>query len=330
MMQTILCTGDSHTWGQGAAGLMDSLSPPAVSGDLRQADFSFGSYVNRLRRMTNALTGSSAGEVTAAELGTLPGITYESPCALVGRTPLRIQEPGGLFRLQFACRAEKTTVRVTDETGRTVHLDLTDGRTGQYRNLNWFFENDGPHQMVIEAAEGIVPLYRLEWYAGNTAVINCGIGSCCTSLYRERYWTDYVEALRPSLVVMEAHTINDWLQADGPDAHQSRLEEMIRSLKEMGSRVILLTVSPILGPQVTAGHPAPYTAYVEASRRAAAATGIPLCDANALMTACLEGMEEEQAAAFLFADCWHVNERGHRLYAEAILQAIEHTDALHP
>ena len=50
-MKRILCTGDSHTWGQGATGLMTMFDPPVCNGDLRLTPFIVESYVNRLRRI---------------------------------------------------------------------------------------------------------------------------------------------------------------------------------------------------------------------------------------------------------------------------------------
>lgn len=49
-MLKIVCTGDSHTWGQGAKGAVEAFDPPVVAGELRPVDFGTGSYVNVLRR----------------------------------------------------------------------------------------------------------------------------------------------------------------------------------------------------------------------------------------------------------------------------------------
>ena len=38
-MKRILCTGDSHTWGEGAAGLAEEFDPPMVTGDLRPVSY---------------------------------------------------------------------------------------------------------------------------------------------------------------------------------------------------------------------------------------------------------------------------------------------------
>ena len=307
MIKTILCTGDSHTWGQGAAGLMESFSPPAQAGELRQSDFSYKSYVNELRRMVNAHTSSEAGDW--------------NPYMIVEASPVLLEKTAGLFRLQFACREEKSTVTVTADTGERQTLDLTDSQPNAYRFLNFFFEDERPHRLVISSETENARFCRAEWHRGSMAVLNCGIGSCPVSRYMETYWADYVEALCPAVIVMEAHTINDWLLNEGPQIYEQRLEQMITRAKMLCSRVLLLTVSPILGAQTVPGSDVPYESYIEASRLAARNSGTVLCDANALMKEQLKDLTEQEATC-LFADPWHVNDRGHRIYADATFASL--------
>ena len=49
---------------------------------------------------------------------------------------------------------------------------------------------------------------------------------------------------------------------------------------------------------------------------------IPLCDANAIMAECIRGLPEGQASSLLFYNGWHVNDRGHALYAELLAQTL--------
>lgn len=307
-MDIILCTGDSHTWGQGASGQMESFSPPVVGGELRQGSFVFPNYVNELRRMINTQTGSYAGE----------------DCSLrpVGKAPVILEQTASMFRMQFACKRERCTVRIAADDGQEKLLDLTTDQENIYRNVEFFFEQEGPHHLSFTSETENAVLCRAEWYGGSLAVVNSGVGSSSTARYIDCFWEDYVEALSPSLVIMEAHTINDWILADGPENYQKRLEKMIKRVKRLGSHVVLLTVSPIIGAQTRPYADTPYNDYVEASRRAAVKMQIPLCDANAIMSDCIFGMPEKRAAEFLFWDEWHVNDRGHRLYAQMIFQTL--------
>lgn len=328
-MRRILCTGDSHTWGQGAAGLLESLSPPAMAGDLRPADFACGCYVNRLRERLNARTGSRAREWSAPELAALPGIGFAAPCAVIGETPLRLSFSGSLLRVFCGGSADASMLEAAVD-GRVQRLDLrTEQTENAYRPLTLHLP-EGPHEAVLRAAEGTVRLYRAESYEGPLAVLNAGIGSCPTFRYRETYWEQAVAAARPDITLMEAHTINDWLAGDPPAAYEERLREMIGAFQSLGSTVILLTVAPVAGPQQVSGTSASYGEYVEASRRAARRTGIPLCDANAVMSLCLEGLSEKEAAAYLYADNWHVNDRGHALYAQLLGDTLEASGLLKP
>lgn len=320
-MRRILCTGDSHTWGQGTAGLAESFFPPVVNGDLRPAGFSYGCYVNRLRDRLNAESGARCREWTADALAAQPGVRLDVPCAIVGDAPLTLSFSGELLRVYAAGSPGASRLEAVID-GRVQPADLHTGHPeNAYRPLT-FHLPEGTHTAQLRAAQGTVRLYRAESYEGPLAVINAGIGSCPTFRYREAYWADYVAAVRPDITLMEAHTINDWLAGDPPEAYEERLVGMIGALRELGSAVILLSVSPIAGDQQVPGTAAPYTAYVQASRRAAARTGVPLCDAHAVMALCLEGMTEQQASAFLFDDPWHVNDRGHALYAQLLYGAL--------
>ena len=62
-MKFIICTGDSHTWGQGPAGLLEHFTDPEVqAGELRPSPFDVPFYVNLVRDEVNRRTGSSAYE----------------------------------------------------------------------------------------------------------------------------------------------------------------------------------------------------------------------------------------------------------------------------
>lgn len=321
-MKIVLCTGDSHTWGQGAQGLCGSFTPPVVSGDLRLAGFSYPSYVNRLRRLINLHTGSHAQEWSARACAERFGLVLQRNDALLQSAPIRLPACPGLLRLQFHlgdARA-KATVEIDGEVAGIAELPGDESGHG-YRLLSVFVPEEC-HVLQICAVEGTARLYRIESYSGRCGVVNSGIGSTSVGDYFSCYREDYVAALRPCLTVMEAHTINDWLAGDPPEVYYERLKEGIRILKGMGSDVLLLTVSPIAGLQTTQSNAVPYARYVEASRQAAADCRVPVCDANAVMSICVEGMNPDQANEFLFDDPWHVNDRGHALYAQLIYDAI--------
>ncbi|NLM77371.1 MAG: hypothetical protein GX173_04685 [Ruminococcaceae bacterium] len=317
-MKTILCTGDSHTWGQGIAGLEDTFNPPVQPGDLRLVSFQYNGYVNLLRGEINSRTASDAVEYAAADLQRLSGTQCWSGSVLLDQDPLHIDIKAALFRIQFhvAETPSEAAVYVDGKLLKTIRLRPAK-LTHPYQTESFFCTADGQHRLTIQATMGTIALYRLETYTGVAALLNCGIGRCPTGRFLEEYWEDYVARLQPSLVIMEPHTINDWLTGDPPQVYRAHLIEMIERLQAMSCAVILLTVAPIAGPQAMPFNKISYDAYMEESRKAARICSVPLCDANALMCRQIAGMSEEQARRHLFHDNWHVNELGHRIYADA-------------
>ena len=120
-MKRILCTGDSHAWGQGVKGLLEEFTPAVVAGDLRLASFRTAGYVNRLRRRVEEKTGSFSREWSAGALAALfyaqksqKLITEDGPKALalecVGADPaalLSAASQAALDELAFAPAASR-------------------------------------------------------------------------------------------------------------------------------------------------------------------------------------------------------------------------------
>ncbi len=320
-MKRILCTGDSHTWGQGVAGLMEEFDPPAVAGDLRLASFRSGGYVNRLRRIVEQATGSHSWEWQAKELAALAGVPYVAPCAMLKGATLTLPFSGALLRMEYAlgdttCEwellvdgarraGESMPAAVAPNTYRLVHIHL----------------EEGEHTLVVRALRGTLPLFRIECYSGDYAVLNSGIGSCPTHRFLEQYFDDHAADIRPDIVLAEAHTINDWIADPSPETYAKRLEALLKAFHSLGAQVALMTVAPIGGDQRWQGGPL-YNEYVNVSRHVATRLGVPLCDANEAMCHCVEGMSEEVASALLLDDPWHPNDRGHAIYAELLAKTL--------
>lgn len=320
-MKRILCTGDSHTWGQGAAGLTEEFRPPVQPGDLRLAGFRTGGYVNRLRRLVEKTTGSCSREWCASELAAAFGVDYREPCAVVCDRQVTLPFDGALLRVEYARGSLPCSYKLTVD-GRKMAEGTEPEASGNndYRILTLLLP-DAPHTLVLTAEKGSFHLYRIECYGGAFAVINGGIGSCPTFRYREKYLADYAAAVHPDVILAEAHTINDWLAGAPPDIYAANLRALLKEFLDRKAEVILLTVSPISGEQTWEGG-APYEDYVQAARNAATEMDVPVCDANRIMALGLAGMNEKEADAWLFADRWHVNDRGHAIYAELLFQVL--------
>ena len=320
-MVRILCTGDSHTWGQGAAEIMEEMTPPAVAGDLRLTSFRAGSYVNQVRRFAENMTGSRSYEWTAIQIAKLADAAFAAPCARLNDNPLVLKFSGSLLRVEYMlgetpCQWELMIDGAQKDGGLLPAADCENSFRLSHIHLA-----EGTHTLSIRAAKGILPLFRIESYAGDVAVINGGIGSCPTQLYLERYFNSHVATVKPDVVLAEAHTINDWLSGISPATYTGRLEALLRACQRLGARVYLMTVSPIGGSQ-TWEDGLPYSDYVEASRKAASCAGVSICDANRLLSHCIEGMSGKDVETWLLRDRWHPNDRGHAIYAELLCQLL--------
>jgi len=320
-MKTIVCTGDSHTWGQSAAGLMEAFQRPPVGGDLRVTDWAGRSYVNVLRDYVNSETGSSAWQYGRAEASRLDG----KGIGVAGEDILLVQDgflnlPGdcGLLRVQFSPVSADTAVRILRDGEETGRFQLP--RKESKNDYHILPIRPGGGRITLRPTDCDLNIYKIEGYSGPYAVINAGVGSTTVGRFAERFFTPYVEAYEPDLVIMEAHSINDWLSGPEPGVYLENLVSMIKRIRELGAQVILLTVSPILGNQIANGRN--YSLYIEASREAARKTGVPIADANLMMAGRLRELSE-QGQRELYPDDWHVGDSGHLLYFETLLPFIK-------
>ena len=327
-MIRILCTGDSHTWGQGAAGVWEALDPPPCAGDLRLDSFRHNGYVNVLRRMIEQATDSASCEWEAKTLAAMATAPYQPPAAaLTAETPLTIPFSGALLRFEIKCNAAPTafTWAVDGESHpETLPAAASDN---DYRLFTHHL-TEGAHTLTLTVQSGTCLLYRVESYSGMMAVINAGVGSQPTARYQETFWESHITALRPALVLAEAHTINDWLSGVTPAQYEAQLKNLLEAYKKLDAAVALLTVCPIGGAQKRPDTADDFTAFVEASRRAAKASNVPLCDAHALFTSMTAEMTPAEMAAYLLDDDWHPNERGHAIYARLAAEWIAKTFSL--
>lgn len=278
-MKTIVCTGDSHTWGQGPHGVEAYFNdPPVCGGDLRPVPFTFPCYVNLLRDEINSRTGSFAIE--------------KEPKTEIGE--LVISERIGLARFFYRFGghnhiiAESVFANTITETENAIYI---------------FNET-----LTVKPKHSLY-LYRYELYGGSCAVINAGVGSCTTTRYLSQFYENYVRTINPSVIVAEAHTINDWLNRISLSDVNGNLKNILTGCS--GARAILVTVSPIGGETALPFNELEYDLYIKESRRAAEEADAKTADANKIM-----GTDK-------FTDNWHVNEAGHRVYFKTILDALD-------
>lgn len=317
MIRTIVCTGDSHTWGQGASlEAQNNLNPPVMAGDLRPLPFDQGDYVSLLRKRVSQETSSFYGEISAEKFA---GIDMYENCAIVESRPLTIEKPANLFRIFFKCQSQPSTAAVYLDGQKVKIVELQAEKiTNAYVQIPVFAEGDTCHRLEIQTVTGTVLVYRLEWYSGTYAVINSGIGSCPSKQFGKVFWDSYVAAYQPAILVMEAHTINDWLTGESTEVYRQQLAGLLRQGKTTGAEVLMVTVPQILGEQMLPSTAAPYDEFVAASRQAAEDEQVPIADVNQVFRNDFNATMPDQREQALFSDPWHVTSTGHQLYAQTI------------
>ena len=326
-MKYIVMSGDSHTCGQGATSFYIQDEPtlgyePMGKGVGRNTDYATRCYVNLVREAIVRRTQSEAFEVTASDLAHAGHLPMVNRCAHLIR-PLELPVGSDGLLVCFAEKKEAARVEILVDgvcvRTETLQADIT--RYGDWSFRYIPVDCAGAASVTFRPLEGDVYLYTMEMCSGRWAVVNSGVGSCPVGRYLKDYFDDCVAAFRPDIVVLEAHTINDWIHSPTPQDYARDLTDMIRRVRQIGATPVLLTVSPILGEQQINGH-APYEEYIAASLEVARLENVRIADAHALMAKRLEGRSEEEKKQDLFDDIWHVNDAGHKIYCDVVMSSI--------
>lgn len=130
-------------------------------------------------------------------------------------------------------------------------------------------------------------------------------------------------------MVCEAHTINDWLLGKSPKEYEKSLTKLLQKMKRTARAWCLSRFRPFwANPGLAPFNQTPYHEFVATARRAAKSEGVFFADANRKMADFLAGRTEREQQELFFADNWHVNDLGHRMYAECILEVLEKENLL--
>ena len=322
-MHIIPVIGDSHTWGEGV-GAERSFSPAVCCGDLRPLPFTAPCYVNLLRERLNAATHSSCSEYEGEALTALCE-GREGAFGVIAARPLVLEETFDLARVFFYAGSEEAAVRLIAHTPsgdvtvtETLFCDTSlPSAAIQVAHVLVGKGERAERLTVVCEPENHTRVYRVELYRGEYALLNCGIGSCPTKKFVESYFDRYVASLSPYAILFEGCTINDWLRTPSPVKYAAHLRRMLSVQRDLTSRVLWHTVTPIGGSQIS-GQGTVYGEYVDTMRSVAAEALVELVDCNAEMEAILAALPEEARAPYFYHDPWHPNGEGHRLYAESI------------
>ena len=333
-MKVIVCSGDSHTCGQGADSILSKNKP---SNPLRVYNHEHGkgiggtcsdmvlpTYVNLIREYVNEHTGSQAGCITASELSVRdgcvkqPNVLNKDVVKLL--KPLVLENQWDMLAVCVCEQVEEAAMEVyLDGTLSATHTLVTPiPRYNEYSYRVILIPCAGVKEVKLVPTQGEVLLYNIQWATGKYIVINSGVGWCPSDRYREECFDYCIADLKPDIVIAEAHTINDWLALESPQAHYDSLKALVEKIQALDAKVLFSTVSPIAGPQHSKKFGLLYQDYMDISKKIGELPGVLYVDSNAAFEKEMAGMTEEERFDYMHVDNWHVNARGHKIYADMI------------
>lgn len=331
-MKIILCTGDSHTCGQGFDNILskhkyknpNKIYNTAGKGTSRGGDLDCPSYVNLLRSYVAEATGSEYALTNGNAIRAQTGYpTVNLAVKLEGEYTL----PKG-WQLHTICLMETT---VSAELGIFVDGNLVRKETlytPVSRYNEWSFRNiivpcEPDQTVTLVPLSGAVHISHIQHDKGTYAVINSGVGSCTTKRYMEEGWDYCVAEFAPHIVVAEAQTINDWINYTSSQLHGQQLNLMMDRFKELGAQVVFSTVAPIRGHQDSETCGEDYSAFMDQAKLVGQRSDLVFADSYEAFCKELESIPQDQQFNVLYVDNWHVNARGHKIYADTIFAKLK-------
>ena len=179
----------------------------------------------------------------------------------------------------------------------------------------------------------------------DATVVNAGVGGNTTSHAQARFAHD-VLAHRPDVVILQ-FGINDsavdvWKKPPAPrprvaiDRYEKNLRHFVRTLRDMGGRVILMTPNPLrwtaklkgmygkppYRPEDPDGFNVLLRPYAEKVRKIARQEQVPFIDVYAGFEA--YGKTEGHSVDEILLDGMHPNAKGHRMVADLLIAQIAH------
>ena len=323
--KVIAVIGDSHTWGQGVDA-ESVFTDGIVGGEKRMMPFSAPFYVNLLRNEVTKDGKSTEKEYYDAALSAFSG-DLAGGYAEIREKSREVTETFSLLRFFFRAYEEptKADLLIDGKTVKTVSLPATTANTSSsVIPVSVFAEDRGLHTVCIKCrSEAPVLLHRAEFYDGEYAVVNCGIGSCTVQHYEEEYLSSYIEPLTPSIILFEGCTVNNWIIDTDPEQYREALRSMQKRLKALAPTVLWHTVFPVGGEQHYDGRPCCYDDYAAVMKEVAAEYGVPYADCGAAALRAFGENDRASCAPRFFHDAWHPSKEGHALYASEIIPLLK-------
>lgn len=322
-MKFILCTGDSHTQGEGAKGFYNRVPTEWVRPYNSNGE-GFGytrlfsgcdCYVNLLRDYINKATGSEDEMIFIAT-----DKPYEDICS--GMT--FDCEKGDALIFTFAAKQEESVVSFYADgvEVRKKKLITNEPRHVDISVWDVYVDCKGVQKVEIFAEKGVVNIISARLVKGEYAVINCGAGCCDSKRYYEKYVKQLIDEFSPWMFVAEAHTINDWLSGKTPEEYKKYLDLMINEMKNGAQNVLVLVPSPIIESDNRPTVIAKYKEYIEKIYELVTEKNYEMVDAYSVMWDEIKNLTDDEKYKVMLKDQLHVNDHGHKIYADMIFEKI--------
>lgn len=330
-MKIILCSGDSHTCGQGADNIKSATKVKNPNDKYNTSGKGLGGgacdlvtpgYVNLVRRYVTENTKS----VHAFEDWNALSAKYGYPMAEEGCLLDQTLVLENQWDMILVCVGEQPEPAVLDIylDGKLYKTETLHAPVPRYNE--WSFRNvpiwcGGAKEVKLVPVSGNVYIRHLQYGAGEYVVINSGIGSCTSKRYLNDCFDYCVTDFKPDIVIAEGHSINDWINYATAQEHYDTLKAMVEKMQGMGAKVLFTTVSPIESKQENAAGVL-YQDFIDASRKMAKDLELPVADAHEKFKEALAPIPKEEQSDYMYVDRWHVNARGHKIYADAIIEKL--------
>lgn len=331
-MKIILCTGDSHTCGQGSDNIKSAtkVKNPNDRYDTSGKGLGGGAcdlvcpgYVNLVRRFVVENTDSRHALEDMQTLNAKYGCPLDEEGVLLDKE-LVIENNWDLMALCVGEQPEAAQVAIYLDGAlyktETLHTPVPRYNDWSFRNV--LIRCGGAKEVKLVPVSGKPFIHHIQYAAGEYAVINSGIGSCTSKRYLNECFDYCVTDFKPDIVVAEGHSINDWIQYKTAQEHYDHLKAMMERFLAMGAKVLFTTVSPIESKQENAAGVL-YQDFIDASRRMAADLKLPVADAHERFKEALAPIPKEEQSDYMYVDKWHVNARGHKIYADTITEKLK-------
>lgn len=322
-MKFILCTGDSHTQGEGAKGFanrvpVEWVRPYNNKGEGVGYNRPFSDcdcYVNLLRDYVNEKANVKDEMIF---------ISADVPYVDIGESITFQCEDKNALILTFAAKEEESVALIMADGKEIKKKKLVTNmpRHVDYSVWDVYVDCEGKKEITIVAEKGIVNLISARVVCGDYAIINCGVGCCDCGAYYKNYVKQLIEEFSPWMFVAEAHTINDWLTGETPDEYKENLKLLIDTMMDNAEHVVVLVPSPIIESDNRPTVTAKYKEYINKIYELAEESHYEIVDAYQYMYEEIKDLTNDEKYIVMLKDQLHVNDHGHKIYADKIFEKI--------